>query len=83
MTEPVTLKRLSQMIRQFGDILAQSNRLAVTLLNSGASATDIANMLREQQATMANYLTQIAALVDLMRQHAGEFDAHQRESDDA
>ena len=74
-----TLKDVSKMLHKFGDILLQSHRLVLALLEGGANPTDIANMVREEQTVLAGYLTTLTAMIDIIRMESGDLkkgDAH-------
>ena len=71
MSHEPTLKTVSQMIVKLGDIITQSNRLFITLLEAGANSTDVIALVREQNALAIGYLTSIQAAVDKMRTTAG------------
>ena len=62
-----TLKNISQMIIKLGEIITNSNRLVVTLLEAGANTTDMIALIREENAVAIGYLTSIQAVVDKMR----------------
>ena len=71
MSHDPTLRTVSQMIVKLGDIITQSNRLFITLLEAGANATDMIALVREQNALAIGYLTSIQAVVYKMRTTGG------------
>jgi hypothetical protein len=71
MSHEPTLKNVSQMIIKLGEIITNSNRLFVTLLEAGANPTDMIALVREENAVAIGYLTSIQAVVDKMRTTGG------------
>ena len=74
MSHEPTLKNVSQMIVKLGEIITNSNRLVVTLLEAGANPTDMIALVREENAVAIGYLTSIQAVVDKMRTTGGGTD---------
>jgi hypothetical protein len=74
MSHDPTLKNVSQMIIKLGEIITNSNRLFITLLEAGANPTDMIALVREENAVAIGYLTSIQAVVDKMRTTGGGTD---------
>jgi hypothetical protein len=71
MAHDSTLRTVSQMIVKLGEIIANSNKLFIILLEAGANTTDVIALVRQENAVAIGYLTTIQAIVDKTRLEGG------------